>query len=108
MPTEEQIEAAHAVLRERKCFVPWEDLERALGAFEAVASFALADAETAALRAHYLARREEDHLTWLRDRIASGFGARCEEYAPGCCVCEAWALYDALVRDEGEEEDDAD
>ena len=105
--TDAQIEAAHAVLRERNCFVPWEDLTAALEAFEAVASFDRADAETAALRAHYLARREEGHLTWLRDRIAAGFGARCEEYVPGCCVCEAWALYDALAEDEAEMADEA-
>lgn len=37
MPTEAQIEAAHAVLRERKCFVPWEDLAAALDAADRAA-----------------------------------------------------------------------
>lgn len=37
MPTEDQIEAAHAVLRERNCFVPWEDLTAALDAADRAA-----------------------------------------------------------------------
>ncbi len=37
MPTEAQIEAAHAVLRERNCFVPWEDLTAALEAADRAA-----------------------------------------------------------------------
>lgn len=99
MPTEEQIEAAHAVLRERNCFVPWEDLAAALEAAADDAASVLHDhysARADQLRDHYLAHREDDHLTWLRDRIAAKFGGRCEEDMHGCCVCDAWALYDAL------------
>lgn len=60
------------------------------------------EADIADLRNHYLARKQEDHMTWLRGRIAYEFGVRCDAHASGCCVCEAWALYDALAEYEAE------
>ncbi len=44
----------------------------------------------------YNAASRED---WLEERIRKYYGTRCPDFEPSCIVCDVWALYDKIVKD---------
>lgn len=39
------------------------------------------------------------HKCWLEGKIEKLFGEKCKEYEPHCPTCEAWSLYNTIIKD---------
>ena len=81
MPTDAQIEAAHAVLRERKCFGLWEDLAAALEVFERAAwqPIATAPKDGTPIQARIPGHGEDNIIAWWGGLVGEG-GEECSAW----------------------------
>ena len=39
------------------------------------------------------------HVGWLEETIEKLFGKRCPDYAKGCPCCEAWNIFDTILKE---------
>lgn len=37
--------------------------------------------------------------SWLERRIRNYYGQRCPDFAKDCACCDAWSLYDKIIKD---------
>lgn len=42
---------------------------------------------------------EAMHENWLEEMIEKLYGERCKDYEPGCACCQAWDVYDTIIKE---------